>query len=91
LVWFSGHWHGSARVCDACCTGRDDTLQRGEEWLTGFFNTVYGLAWFAGSFVMGIIYGFSPTLMVIVSVTLELLAALLIFVNRHSLEHGHEA
>lgn len=55
----------------------------------GFFNTVYGLAWFAGSFVMGIIYGFSPTLMVIVSVTLELLAALLIFVNRHSLEHGH--
>jgi len=40
---------------------------------------------------MGIIYGFSPTLMVIVSVTLELLAALLIFVNRHSLEHGHGA
>ena len=57
----------------------------------GFFNTVYGLAWFAGSFVMGIIYGFSPMLMVTISVILELSAAFLIFINRHSLEHSHGA
>jgi len=76
----SSHWYGSLgigmgaqeSVMRAALAEMIPTERRGVAY--GFFNTVYGLAWFAGSFVMGIIYGFSPTLMVIVSVTLELLA-----------------
>jgi MFS family permease len=51
----------------------------------GFFNTVYGVSWFLGSFIMGIIYGYSMPAMVAVSVVLELSASAIIFANRRAL------
>lgn len=54
----------------------------------GFFNTVYGVSWFLGSFMMGVIYQFSIPAMVSVSVILETAAALLIFLNRSKLRGG---
>jgi MFS-type transporter involved in bile tolerance (Atg22 family) len=74
---------GQESVMRAALAEMIPTERRGMAY--GFFNTVYGVSWFLGSFVMGIIYGHSVPLMVGVSVTLELIAAILIFINRHDL------
>jgi MFS family permease len=44
----------------------------------GTFNTVYGLFWFAGSTLMGYLYDFSLTSLIIFSVVTQLFAVLLI-------------
>ncbi|WP_018962609.1 MFS transporter [Coprothermobacter platensis] len=74
---------GQESVMRAALAEMIPTERRGMAY--GFFNTVYGVSWFLGSFVMGIIYGHSVPLMVGVSVTLELIAAILIFINRRDL------
>ncbi len=40
----------------------------------GIFNTVYGISWFLGSFLMGYLYDTSIILLVVFSVTIQLLA-----------------
>lgn len=74
---------GQESVMRAALAEMIPTERRGMAY--GFFNTVYGVSWSLGSFVMGIIYGHSVPLMVGVSVTLELIAAILIFINRRDL------
>ena len=44
----------------------------------GTFNTVYGLFWFAGSTLMGYLYDFSVTSLIIFSVVTQLFAVILI-------------
>jgi uncharacterized membrane protein len=45
----------------------------------GTFNGVYGVAWFAGSTIMGVLYGFSITALVIFGVVTQLIAAVMFF------------
>ncbi|AEH50755.1 major facilitator superfamily MFS_1 [Pseudothermotoga thermarum DSM 5069] len=40
----------------------------------GIFNTLFGLAWFLGSFTMGILYGISIVAMVVFSIMMEVFA-----------------
>ncbi|MFN3691370.1 MAG: MFS transporter [Fervidobacterium sp.] len=40
----------------------------------GFFNAIFGIAWFVGSAVLGILYSINITLMIIISVLSELVA-----------------
>ena len=40
----------------------------------GIFNTAFGLLWFLGSFLMGILYDISIPILVIFSVAIQLLA-----------------
>jgi Major Facilitator Superfamily len=40
----------------------------------GVFNSIYGVAWFAGSAAMGLLYGFSLTALVVFSVAAQLAA-----------------
>jgi MFS family permease len=40
----------------------------------GAFNTIYGVSWFLGSVLMGVLYGFSITYLVIFSVLIQLLS-----------------
>ncbi|MBP8959107.1 MAG: MFS transporter [Bacteroidales bacterium] len=49
------------------------TEKRGRAF--GTFNAIYGLAWFAGSALMGIFYDFSIKILVIFSVTAQIVAA----------------
>ncbi len=44
----------------------------------GLFNTLYGVAWFVGSGIMGMLYDFSITVLVVFSVITQLLAATII-------------
>jgi predicted MFS family arabinose efflux permease len=49
----------------------------------GIFDTAFGVAWFAGSAIMGLLYGKSIPALVLFSVVLQLLALpLLAFANR---------
>ena len=41
----------------------------------GVFNGVYGVAWFAGSVAMGILYDFSIPALIVFGVAMQLLAA----------------
>ncbi len=49
------------------------TEKRGRAF--GTFNAIYGLSWFAGSALMGIFYDFSIKILVIFSVTAQIVAA----------------
>ncbi|MFY9639088.1 MAG: MFS transporter [Methanobacterium sp.] len=40
----------------------------------GIFNTIFGVSWFAGSFLMGILYGFSIMDLVVFSVLIQLIS-----------------
>jgi MFS family permease len=40
----------------------------------GIFNTIFGVSWFAGSVIMGILYSFSITDLVIFSVLIQLIS-----------------
>ncbi|MFN4190497.1 MAG: MFS transporter, partial [Pseudothermotoga sp.] len=44
----------------------------------GIFNTIFGLAWFLGSFLMGILYDRSLVALVVFSVLMELLSVIMI-------------
>ncbi len=51
----------------------------------GAFNTIYGLFWFAGSFLMGLFYDISIYLLIIVSLSLQIISIpLLINVYKNS-------
>lgn len=41
----------------------------------GFFNAVFGIAWFVGSAVLGVLYSLNIKMMVIVSIVVEIIAA----------------
>jgi MFS family permease len=51
----------------------------------GVFNTGFGLFWFLGSFLMGILYDVSITSLVIFSLTIQLLAIPLLYKVKNSL------
>ena len=51
----------------------------------GTFNGVYGVAWFAGSSIMGVLYGFSITALVAFGVITQLVAAGMFFALRRPL------
>ena len=49
----------------------------------GWFNAVYGLLWFAGSVVMGILYDYSMTALVVFGVSAQVLAGVMfLFLHR---------
>jgi MFS family permease len=52
----------------------------------GAFNAVYGIAWFFGSAVMGLLYGHSLAMLVIFGVTAQLAAAAMFFTLRSKLQ-----
>ena len=52
----------------------------------GAFNAVYGIAWFLGSAVMGLLYGRSLAMLVIFGVTAQLAAAAMFFTLRSKLQ-----
>jgi hypothetical protein len=45
----------------------------------GTFNGVYGVAWFLGSALMGILYGFSILAVVVFGIAAQLIAAVMFF------------
>ncbi len=45
----------------------------------GIFNTAYGMAWFLGSTVMGILYDFSVSYVIFFSIVVELISIPLLF------------
>jgi hypothetical protein len=51
----------------------------------GTFNGGYGVAWFAGRSIMGVLYGFSITALVAFGVTTQLIAAGMFFALRRPL------
>lgn len=57
----------------------------------GTFNGVYGVAWFAGSAFMGILYGFSVIALVTFGVAAQLIAAVMFFRLRKPLALAVEA
>jgi hypothetical protein len=57
----------------------------------GTFNGVYGVAWFAGSAFMGILYGFSVMALVAFGVAAQLIAAVMFFRLRRPLALAVEA
>lgn len=48
----------------------------------GVFNTIYGGAWFLGSAVMGFLYDFSVTLLVLFVVIMEAASMIVFFLLR---------
>jgi hypothetical protein len=51
----------------------------------GTFNGVYGVMWFLGSVIMGLLYAHSLVALVIFGVTAQLIAAVMFFRVRRSL------
>ncbi|MDD3126659.1 MAG: MFS transporter [Candidatus Izemoplasmatales bacterium] len=49
----------------------------------GIFNSVFGLAWFIGSTIVGLLYGWSLLAVVIFSVVMEIIGVLLLVVFHH--------
>jgi hypothetical protein len=49
----------------------------------GIFNTAYGASWFFGSAIMGLLYGFSPGLIMIFSVLVEMAAIAVFFLTKN--------
>lgn len=54
----------------------------------GIFTGLYGISWFAGSALLGILYDISIPALIFVSVGLEL-AAIPVFIKVHRLQRGH--
>lgn len=54
----------------------------------GAFNGVFGVMWFAGSAIMGMLYDRSVTAVVIFGLTLQLIAAISFFVLRDRIHRG---
>ena len=52
----------------------------------GIFNSIYGVAWFAGSTAMGLLYGYSILALVLLSVLAQLSAAAVLFSTRGRLK-----
>lgn len=50
----------------------------------GAFNTFYGLAWFAGSAVLGVLFDLDPLYLVVASLALQWLACVVLLVLRRS-------
>ncbi|MFZ5500762.1 MAG: MFS transporter, partial [Candidatus Micrarchaeota archaeon] len=48
----------------------------------GLFNTFYGLSWFVGSALMGVLYDISTTMLVFFSVAAQLVAVPVILASR---------
>ena len=46
----------------------------------GIFSSVFGLAWFLGSLIVGALYGFNITFMVIFAMTMEVISIILLIV-----------
>lgn len=46
----------------------------------GIFSSVFGLAWFLGSLIVGALYGFNITMMVIFAMTMEVISIILLIV-----------
>jgi MFS family permease len=68
-------------IMKAVVTGIVPLQRRGSAF--GIFNTGYGLAWFAGSVLMGVLYDYSRGTLILVSMALQLAAIpALIWVNR---------
>ena len=57
----------------------------------GTFNGVYGVAWFAGSSIMGVLYGFSITALVVFGVVTQLIAAGMFYALRRPLAEAAAA
>jgi len=57
----------------------------------GTFNGVYGVAWFAGSSIMGVLYGFSIPALVVFGVVTQLIAAGMFFALRRPLAEAASA
>ena len=57
----------------------------------GTFNGVYGVAWFAGSSIMGVLYGFSITALVVFGVVAQLIAAGMFYALRRPLAEAAAA
>jgi MFS family permease len=53
----------------------------------GIFNTGYGICWFLGSFLMGVLYDVSIPILVIFSMTIQLLAVPLLWIVRSQLKY----
>lgn len=51
----------------------------------GFFNTAFGLFWFIGSAIMGLLYDYSIITLVVFSMTLEFAAVIVLFVLKKKL------
>ncbi|PNR97162.1 MFS transporter [Petrotoga sp. 9PWA.NaAc.5.4] len=51
----------------------------------GLFNTVFGLFWFIGSAIMGLLYDYSIITLVVFSMTLEVAAVIVLFVLKKKL------
>ncbi|HUJ93522.1 MAG TPA: MFS transporter [Candidatus Bathyarchaeia archaeon] len=69
-------WGTGLGAQDACLKGTLSSIVPGGKRSTGFgvFDTWFGVAWFAGSAVMGLLYERSVLALVIFSVVLQLLA-----------------
>jgi predicted MFS family arabinose efflux permease len=68
-------------IMKAAVTGMVPTDKRGSAF--GIFNTGYGLAWFCGSALMGILYDRSVNTLVLFSVVIQLFAIpILLLVQR---------
>lgn len=50
----------------------------------GVFETAYGISWFLGSWLMGILYDFSPNGLVVFSVAMQLMAIPFLYITWHS-------
>lgn len=50
----------------------------------GTFNAIYGISWFAGSALMGILYDFSVTGLIVFSVTSQMVAAVVLVYILHT-------
>lgn len=59
---------------DSCLKAVLSHVVPSEKRSTGFFDTGFGVAWFAGSAIMGLLYGRSIPALVAFSVILQLLA-----------------
>jgi len=55
----------------------------------GAFNGVYGVMWFAGSAVMGLLYNYSLVALVTFGLTAQIAAAVLFFSLRHRMAEAH--
>ncbi len=73
-------------IMKAAVTGMVPADKRGSAF--GIFNTGYGLAWFSGSALMGILYDTSVNTLVLFSVTIQLVAIpILLLVQRQINQH----
>jgi MFS-type transporter involved in bile tolerance (Atg22 family) len=81
-------WATGLGAQDACLRSGIATVvsmnKRG--WAFGVFNGVYGIAWFLGSAVMGLLYGRSLPILVVFGIIAQLAAAAMFFSLRAELQ-----